>query len=273
MRTATCHIALSVLFALPHSLDAQVIQGVVLDAATSRTIADASVVLLDKNGKIRRGTLTEPDGTYSLVAPEAGKYTLRVGGYGYTSSDSAPVELEEGQTLEMTLRISKEGAAPAGFEAFYQRKARGEGVFLTEEEIRSRGGSRFTDLLRNTAGVVVIPLPADTGLGGGREYQTPREREPSGYFTVRLAGSHSGAEDAGARQAGESTSDCPPVLYVDGKWWGSIDKASEYGPDFRLLPEDVTGIEIYTRSVVPTEFDTGLDAKCGVIVVWRKQSR
>ena len=51
------------------------------------------------------------------------------------------------------------------------------------------------------------------------------------YLTVRLFGSHVGGIDAGARQELEAASDCPPVLFVDGKWWGSIDEAGcPYAP-------------------------------------------
>ena len=44
-----------VLVSLVPSLNAQALKGVVLNAATGQPVADASVVLLDKNGAIKRG--------------------------------------------------------------------------------------------------------------------------------------------------------------------------------------------------------------------------
>lgn len=258
MRTMICGVALAAILALPAAgqLAAQAVRGVVVNAATGDPVADASVVLLDRKGQIRRGTLTEPDGSFSLAIPENDTYTVRVGGAGYNTWDSPPMKLRTDEPGQLDVHLAPVGGGTGGMEAFYQRKAMGEGTFLTAQNIQERGGDRFTDVMQHLSGVNVVPLPANRD-----------------YFTVRLAGSHTGAERAGVRHRGERSGDCPPQLYVDGSWWGTIDEAGPRGPDFELLPEDLTGIEIYLRSEVPHEFQTGREALCGVIVVWRKEGR
>jgi hypothetical protein len=250
IRTVSCAVSAAIVLTLP--LNGQAIQGVIVNAASNQPVADASVVLLDSKGEIRRGTLSEMDGFYTLPIPENGTYSIRVGGAGFLTWDSPPTKLRTDQVMELHVRLtsSQMGADPSDF---HRRRNLGRGTFITAADVEERGGERFTDVLRNRRGMVVLPLPRS-----------------SGYNTVRLLGSHIGAENAGARQRLEGGSDCPPVLFVDGKWWGSIDEASDMGPDFALLPVTVAAIEVYNKADVPEEFDTGQDARCGVIVVWRK---
>jgi len=104
----------------PQLLEAQVIIGVVMDAASGQRLADASVVLMDEDGKIVAGRLSEPDGTYSIPCPGPGKYTLRSGGPGYNPWDSPLIEVGEGETIELPVRLIKEGSG-TGLEAFERR--------------------------------------------------------------------------------------------------------------------------------------------------------
>ena len=256
------------------SLAAQVIIGVVTDAKNGQALADASIVLLNDKGQIKRGTLTELDGTYVLQCPEAGTFVVRSGGAGYPSWNSAPIEVGRGDTVELMIRLMPEGET-IGLADFDRRRAQDKGLFLTEEEIRERGGNRFTDVFLGLAGVSVVPLSFDARRDIPERGQLERNRGRSGRpsNTVRLAASHGRAEAGGARHAGERAADCPPVLYVDGRWWGRIDDIGDDGPDYYIDPDDLIGIEIFTKGVVPRELDTGRDSDCGVIVVWTKKAR
>ncbi len=248
-------LAVSLFSLVPRVLAGQQVTGKVFDATSGRPLADASVVLLDKAGTIVRGTLTEPDGSFALIAPQPGSCTLRVGGSGFETWNSPPVELREGASVNLDVRLFREGGSSA-LAVFHQRRALGEGVFLTEEEISARGGSRFTDLLLNVESVRIVALPNDTN-----------------YLTVRLFGSRVEGREVGARQRLEPGSDCPPVLFVDGRWWGSVDEAGATGPDLAFLPSTLVGIEIYTPTLVPAALKSGRDAEfCGVIGVWRRES-
>lgn len=239
----------------------QTVSGIVYDAVTEERLSDVSVVLLDEKGRIQRGTLTEPDGSFSLAAPQPGRYRLRVGGAGLETWDSPLFELKNEQTRRYDLGVPRAGGARLA--AFERRRARGVGLLLTEEQIAQRRGIRFTEVVRHLPGVMIIPLPRSDTL---------RTAEPSS--TVRLVGSYFDVMAAGARQRGEPSEDCPPVVFVDGQWWGSIDKAGDRGPDDVLLPTELVGIEIYTPAQVPDELNSGRDAeRCGVIAVWRRRSR
>ena len=276
----TVTAAAAIISAPVAGLNAQVISGLVLNAANGEPIADASVVLLDKEGAIKRGYLTEADGLYTLICPKPGTYTLRVGGMGFPPWDSPPMKVAKDQTVDFTVRLFPEGAAGAGLEGFEVRREKGEGVFLTAQEIRKRGGTRFTDVLIGVKSVRLVdldrrdaPPPTRGETRDERAVETERTGQATAYRTVRLAASHTDQEEAGSRQRGESKAECPPVLFVDGKWWGKIDYVGKNGPDYELLPSELIGIEIYTRSFVPQLFFTGRDSDCGVIVVWTKKGR
>lgn len=260
-------IACATLLVWPGSLLPQSVRGTVKNAATGEPVADASIVLLNKNGRVARGTLSEPDGSYVLVAPESGRYTLRVGGAGFVTQDSPEIDLRRGEAAQFSFSLVPEGGVP-GLAEFERRRAMGKGIFLTAEDIRQRGGNRFTTVLTHVPGVTVVPL-ADIP----REGRVPDDSVAilSSHFTVRLAGSLYDRTPSGARQHMEPTDDCPPVLFVDGSWWGTIDDAGPLGPDHELIPKDLLGIEIYTPATVPRELDIGLQSRCGVIVVWRKR--
>ena len=243
-----------------HSGAAQTVQGVVKDASSAQPIADASVVLLDEQGRIQRGTLSDPDGSYVIVAPEGGKYVLRVGAAGYQTTDSPAFEVADDGVAELSILLASEGeTGPPGFD--YRRRL-GEGQFLTRDDIEKAGSNRLTEVLRFVPGVTVVPLPADIFRDpsevarGGREFQTVRVKPDRAT--------------AGVRHQGEADADCVPVLFVDGTWWGPIDGASDSGPDGKFVPSDVEAIEIYNHpSILPDQFNSGKEAQdCGVVVLW-----
>jgi len=240
--------------ALAPALGAQVIRGVVTH--NGEALVDASVVLLDQDGNIVRGTLTERDGSYTITCPGAGTFTVRVGGAGIEPWDSQPITIGDGETNEFDVPL---GGAVGGPAAFERRRRGTEGRFLTESDIQERTGNRFTYLFEHLGEVRVVPLDRVTG-----------DVSLNGYFTIRLEGANLGKE-VGARQYMEPGDDCPPELYVNERWWGPIDEASDTGPDLALLPERLVGIEIYTPTVVPDELKSRSEAEwCGVVVVWEK---
>ncbi len=270
-------------FLMPsYPLAAQTVTGTVKHGGTGEPVADASVVLLDRNGRVQRGTLTELDGTFSLVAPEKGSYSLRIGAMGFVTRDTPPLRIEgdDLRPLEILLRPDDDSGILGGFN---ERMARGEGVFITREQIKQRSGNRFSDIMRFVPGVDVINLPEGQRLsdwtstpGFTTEIGRRSEADLGGatqYYTIRVkAGQDFRRAEAGAIQRGEAASDCPPVLWVDGLWWGSIDESSPRGPDMAIMPDDIEAIEIYSHpSIIPDQFDSGRDALCGVVVLWRKQ--
>jgi hypothetical protein len=260
------------------TIDAQTVTGVVKDAGSGTPVADASVVLLDDKEKIQRGTLTELDGSFTITAPKAGTYSLRVGAAGYNTTDAPQFELEDGQTSDIDILLAS--ATETGPPGFAARRSRGEGEFLTREEIHQAGSGELTEVLRFVPGVTVVPLP-QAGDNATRPptiaNQVPREniRDSSeaarggraAYNTIRIKPDRA---TAGVRFSGEEAPDCVPVLWVDGQWWGPIDEASDGGIDGKFLPTDIEAIEIYNHpSILPDQFNSGKDAMdCGVVVLW-----
>jgi len=245
----------------------QTTQGVVKDMATGAPVADASVVLLDSRGRVQRGTLTELDGSFVLVAPEKGKYTIRVGAAGYVTKDTPELQLNDDavQQIDILLISNDPQSGPPGFNARMQRD---EGEFLTRADIEAGGTNVFTELLRYTPGVTIVPLPAPTQ----RDPEVEEDRShlaPAQANTVRLKATQT---PTGARQRLEVSDDCVPVLWVDGLWWGPIDGASERGPDGKLFPDQIEAVELYNHpSILPSQFDSGREAQnCGVVVVWTR---
>ncbi len=260
------------------SLQAQTLSGTVKDGSTGAPIAEASVVLMDEDGRIQRGILTESDGSYQLQVPDDGSYTLRVGATSYAVQDTPRFNVKTGEDARVDVLLfaeDRESGAPSGFT---QRMSRGEGMFITAEQIRERPGNLFTDIFRFTPVVRVVPLPASDRMSTA----TSVHADPTVFArrSDRTGGSEQsmtlrikiGGGVVGAVQEGEPARDCVPVLWVDGIWWGGIDDASEWGPDGALNPGDVEAIEVYNHtSILPDQFDTGKETLCGVIVVWRKQ--
>jgi hypothetical protein len=239
-----------------------------MDAASGMRLADASVVLLDKDGNIVAGRLSEPDGTYSIPCPGPGKFTLRSGGPGYNPWDSPEIEIAEGETIEFPVRLVAEGSG-TGLDAFERRRAAGVGLFLTEEDLRGKG-ENFTSLFRNVPGVQIVSM-----LGDHAE-TIDNERGRSGAdmsdLTLRLlAGQQAG--NSGARQSLEKDDDCVPLIYINGAWAGEIDRLSSRGPDEDIIADEVIAVEVFQQTEVPPEFDVGRQSACGVISIWKSNAR
>jgi hypothetical protein len=283
MRNLTISIALTALIPAA-TLQSQTLHGTVKDSDSGTPIADASVVLMDDAGRIQRGTLTEPDGSFVLVAPGAGTYTLRVGAAGYAVQDTPPMRVEDGTDARVDLVLQSENQQSGLPMGVTQRMASGRGIFITREQIEQRSGDRFTDIFQFTPAVRVIALPASSRMNAaestpGQMTSFSRRGEAAvgsitQPMTLRIkAGRDFNQAVVGAVQQGEQAHDCPPVLWVDGIWWGNIDEASSFGPNGALAPGDVYAIEVYNHpSVLPEQFNTGRDSLCGVIVVWTSRS-
>ena len=92
------------------SVAAEAVRGTVVDDVFSRPVAGASVLLLAEDGTVRRGTLTDSAGCYSLAAGAPGRYSLRIDADGYTSLVSPQFLIESDQNLAIELRIAHRSA-------------------------------------------------------------------------------------------------------------------------------------------------------------------
>jgi carboxypeptidase family protein len=265
-------------------IQAQVLRGTVKDGDTGAPVADASVVLMDEDGKIVRGTLTELDGSFVLEAPESGDFSVRVGAASYVVQDTPQLRIEDGEEGRVDILLQSEDRSSGPPMGFTQRQARGEGMFITRDQVEERSGDQFTDLFQFTPAVKVVPLPLSgrlvgaTSVHGQRSSLSRRSDALLGgatqNLTVRIkAGRDFNQRAVGAVQRGEVAEDCIPVLWVDGIWWGDINQASVYGPNGAIAPGDVEAVEIYNHiAIVPEQFNSGRDSMCGVVVVWTRKT-
>jgi len=288
----TTFIAATTLLITP--ITAQSIAGTVRNRATGAAIAEASVILMDDESRIQRGTLSEANGSFLLEAPAGGTFVLRVGAAGYLTSDIPQLKLRDEENEQFEILLVADSSSSGAPSEFFDRLQRGVGEFITREQIEDGSYTFFTELLHYTPAVRVVPLPASTRMNAAvdevallpvlkrrsaiEDSRASLEAARSGLSrlsTVRIkAGRDFKQRNVGAIQEGEPADDCVPVLWVDGLWWGGIDTASPTGPDGAFVPADILGIEIYNHpSILPDQFDSGRDALCGVVVVWTKWER
>src|SRR3954469_6000251 len=72
---------------------AQSVQGHITSAATARPLGGAIVQLVDTTGVGSAGTLVKGDGSFALMAPRTGRYTLRTLRIGFKPGSFGPVNV------------------------------------------------------------------------------------------------------------------------------------------------------------------------------------
>lgn len=90
------------------ALNAQVIDGQLLEARTGRPIPEAFVTLMDLRGGARAAALTDSVGGFSLRAPRPGRYRIRVERIGYKSQSSPPLKLGPDERQEVRIAVPVE---------------------------------------------------------------------------------------------------------------------------------------------------------------------
>ncbi|HUG39006.1 MAG TPA: TonB-dependent receptor [Longimicrobiales bacterium] len=237
---------------------AQAVRGVVVDAGTGSPLPGTTVILADTAGVELRRVETDGAGVFVLDVPAAGRWnvsTERVG-YGPLSESTLMVPAGRALVLELRLvplplqlapvvvevesrRVSLEGVG------FYERRDMGIGRFLTAEQIEQFAASQVTDVLRMDPSVRAHPVLSEGESNAYAISFRSQVRDFSGRF-------------------------CFPTLVLDG----TIVRrggAPSIRLDALIHPAEIDGIELYPSGAgVPPRFG-GMDARCGVILIWRKR--
>lgn len=189
-------------------------------------------------------TRTDTLGRYYIAFPAADSITVHVRRMGYervTFTVSAryvaenTVEIRLRQVAQSLAEIEVEDRAPRSrteMKGFDYRKANATGVFLTHEQIKSRGTEELSNILRGERGIEIVRTR------GGRQ-------------TVRFA-------------QWRGKPGCEPQIWVDGQLvrGAGID-------DFPA--SSIEAIELYDGpSTTPGEFIRGPQINCGSIVLWTR---
>ena len=195
-------------------------------------------------------TRTDAVGFFRLSASRRDTITIAVRRMGYNPISALLTDKElTGDTLlivldpsalqiaQMTVK-SKDLRSAFGYGSFDERRARGNGVFVTREDIEKRNSGRLSDVMRNKRGVMV-------------------QRTGSGGYGVRFASYQS------RTLAGRT---CMPLIWLDGV------KAPGMEID-EIPPNTVAGIELYANiATTPAQFSAGqVDRPCGTIVIWTRE--
>jgi hypothetical protein len=219
------------------------LRGTVVARATGEPLADARVTVVG----LGSATVTDAEGAFGVRLNAAGEYTVEARRLGYATARVA-LRLEPGQTtlLAMVLDLAPVAIAPVAVAAdaaphatsklrgFHERRQRGNGHFVTREEIERRGASQISHLFPNVPGLSVVHTQ-----GGGSSMRSDRNR--------RLR-------------------DCPITVYVDGMHYQlSIFEISE------IHPRDIEAVEFYPSvAQAPPQFRIR-SAACGVLVIWLRE--
>lgn len=252
-----------------------VVQGILLDAASGTPIPSARVALTGTRGQWRGEMLTDSTGGFLFDDVRPGSYRLRTSRVGYRESRGA-LHLSADSVVQLELKMavarvalepvtvvarSRRNVSPV-LEGFYGRLERGQGHFVTREEIEARRPGRVTDMLRGTSS-----LTSSSSRGG---------------------------VGSGTLSRGSNGERCTVVVFVDGMLISQpsmsgtvvggggggrtrVGRGGGGGPredqsiDDYVHPNDVQGIEIYRgESDTPAEFITRW-VSCGTIVIWTRR--
>jgi hypothetical protein len=289
------------------------------DTALADTLRRSGVTLVgritDPNGNAIAGaqlrvagatpwTGADAAGFFRLAAPP-GTDTVEVRALGYRS-DRWQVRVPEGraQRVSLTMELvatslptsrvagrTSKGVDP--LQGFDDRRKRGNGAFITREEIDKRGSVKTSDLLRAVPGVRVVPM--NSGVAGGNEYAIVLERtgvtlRPKGLDATGRSISNVGPRDRSGNPERPSnlpqptglskmatpddttsgmgpTQICPVGYFLDGH----RDDSLREGIDLILRPQDIEAIEVYKAAQVPPQY-MGPTSRCGVIVIWTRNA-
>jgi hypothetical protein len=206
------------------------------------------------------GGITDESGRFRFDAVPPGRHAVAFSHLGYgTRLDT--VEVISGRTSDARVGLSLDPIEVEPIEVvverreveledvgFYERREEGFGEFIDLEIIQRRAPAQLTDLFTGVPGVLLVPDPFN-----------PLERS----VVMRGGRLGRGLQTGGADH-------CYPSVVVDGTviHRGGADPARI---DHLLEPQAVAGIEVFPSSVgVPVQYG-GLDAACGVLVIWTRR--
>lgn len=245
------------LLALAPELSAQTIQGLAVARGSNDPISSGIIILFDDQGNEAARTRLAQGGRFTVTAPAAGRYRLRLDAIGYRTTITPLFDLAENGTLAVTLEVRTQtavtldtvdvagGLVSLRMAEFDRRRRAGFGSFMTREEFEPFLPARITDVMRRMRGFSIVPNPRYMQGGDTRRYLVFNSR-------VGVGGS------------------CPPLIFVDGMPVGT---AATFDFDGFLTIGDLEAIELYNGPAnVPVGFHLS-GAHCGVIAMWTRVAR
>jgi hypothetical protein len=200
---------------------------------------------------------TGPNGRFRITNIPVGQYIVIVKRAGFHPT-SQILQVSAKDTLRLSymlaqapanelapIVITEKAVGPLSprMKEFEARRKRGEGEFMTEDQINKHNPGFPTELLRLFSSISVQPTS-----GGGGEYI---------YYPV------SARATGGMTSTGQAT--CFMTVFVD-----NVPMPAPFNLDLLPSPRDMAGIEVYAGSAtMPIQY-ASLNRGCGVILVWTK---
>lgn len=228
-------------------LQAQTVQGVVLQEGTTQPVEGALIRLSPARGKKSLETTTDSMGAFLLHPSDQGRYILQLSHPSYKEiTDTLSVGRNEMVVLELRLAPAAIPLQPLivtarmldPYGGFYARAARGGfGRFLMREDIERRPAARASELVQDVPGIVIQRVQTSPGM------------------TTNLITTGRG----GLRP-------CVATVYLDGM---PIRQLAESGVDDFLNAPQLEGVEVYnSRAGIPAQF-AAFDP-CAVVAFWTR---
>jgi len=222
-------------------------------------------------------TRTDAAGAFRMWTPDADTLPVLVRRLGFSPVtalltahdqqwDTVVVELGPAPHVLAGVKVEATRGRSSTFRGLVDRQRQGFGVYLTRQEIESRGTSRLSDLLRTKRGIAIVSARGHAAL------RFTRYADKSGQSWGNLGGgfmlppaARTPGQSAQQESMATSLADCKPAVWLDGV--NMLDMEID-----DLLAMDVEAVELYeTQTGLPLEFvPTSRDRFCGVVVIWTR---
>jgi len=176
--SAVCLLFLSIASVL--QAQTATIKGTIIESATGENLPGASIVLKNAN----RGMISEADGSFRFDNLEPGTYTIKVTFVGFKKEEKT-VEVQSGQTVEITLRLEKAEVNLTGIIVRSLRPDLQSESQIGNRQIREQTPNDTGGLLRFVSGVDAVrrgPIGLDPVIRGLRETQVGTYQDGTRVF-------------------------------------------------------------------------------------------
>ncbi len=253
---------------IPAAVEAQVpaaLEGRVVDAVSGGPVAQALVIAIGEAGDTLFQSQTSSLGAFFVPPqPPTARFRIVVDALGFNRQAADYIAGDDGPGY-WTIRLDPQPVSAEGFiveveqqtmalrrVGFYDRRERTRGVFIDQTEFEKSTAPTLGDMLRRASGVSVTP-----------------QGEP---FSSRTLGNFNAmGQDASASGA------CLPAVYVDdvlvrkGALPASWERNQQSLEVLAPPPSQLEGMEFYhSTSSVPPAY-AGIEARCGVLVLWTRR--
>ncbi len=234
--------------------------GTILTERTEKPVVDAEIAIVGLTVNVR----SDSAGNFSMLDVPVGTYQLTVRALGYAAF-SGTFTFRDNITLSRdfmlkrlsntlaTVDITARAVAPTSnrLAEFEERRLLGIGRYLTREVFENAEGRKLTDvLIGSMSGIVAIANNGERSIAAGNRGNISLSNKPG--------------------QVGKKTACYVQVVIDNIVRYRSTPGETLFDID-TVDPTTVAGIEFYTVSQTPLQFNSTGGAPCGTMVIWTKR--